>query len=58
MQNWIRIVGSHYTIMHWIWVGVNLDCIDAYAVLEWANDMKLYVFASKHKANACHKHLI
>ena len=30
--------------MQWIWVGVNLGCIDAYAVLEWANDMKLYVF--------------
>ena len=28
------ILGFHYTIMQWIWVGVNLGCIDAYAVLE------------------------
>jgi hypothetical protein len=31
--------------------GVNLKCIDAYAVLEWANDTKLHIFATKHKAN-------
>jgi hypothetical protein len=30
---------------------VNLKCIDAYAVLEWANDTKLHVFSTKHKAN-------
>jgi hypothetical protein len=30
---------------------VNLKCIDAYAVLEWANDTKLHIFATKHKAN-------
>ena len=35
------ILGFHYTIIQWIWVGVNLDCIHANAVLEWANDMKL-----------------
>ena len=27
--------------MQWIWVGVNIGCIDAYPVLEWASDMKL-----------------
>ena len=37
--------------MQWIWVGINLDCIDAYAVQEWTNEMKLHVFATKHKAN-------
>ena len=44
--------------MQWIWVGVSLGCIDAYAVLEWANDMKLHIFATKHKANTYHKYLI
>ena len=43
--------------MQWLWVGVNHDCIDAYAILEWANDMKLHVFATKHKANTYHEHL-
>ena len=43
--------------MQWIWVGVNLGCIDAYGVLEWANEyMKLHVFATKHKANTYHEH--
>ena len=32
-------------------------CIDAYAALEWANDMKLHVFCAKHKANTYHKRL-
>ena len=31
--------------------GVNLKCIDVYAVLEWENDTKFHVFATKHKAN-------
>ena len=39
-------------------MGVNLGYIDVYAVLEWANDMKLHVFAAKHKTNTYHKHLI
>ena len=43
--------------MQWIWVGVNLS-IDAHAVLEQANDIKLHVFATKHKANTYHEHLI
>lgn len=34
--------------MQWISVGVNLSRIYAYAVLEWANDMKLHVFVYKH----------
>ena len=42
---------SLYGIMQWIWRGVNLKCIDAYAVLEWENDTKFHVFATKHKAN-------
>ena len=44
--------------MQWIWVGVNLNCIDVYAVLEKANDGKLHVFATKHEANTYCKHLI
>ena len=44
--------------MQWIWVGVILSCTDVYAVAEWANDMKLHVFATKHKANTYHEHLI
>ena len=51
--------------MQWIRVGVNLDSIDAYAVLDWVNDMKLrlnvmwnYVFSTKRKANTYHEHLI
>ena len=54
----IDIFGFHYTIIQWIWVGVNLSCIDGYAVLDWANDMKLHVFATKHKAITYHEHLI
>ncbi len=38
--------------------GVNLKCIDVYAVLERANDRKLHVFATKHKANTYSEHLI
>ena len=39
-------------------MGVNHGCIDAYGVLELANDMKLQIFATKHKANTYHEHLI
>ena len=35
--------------MQLILVGVNLDCIDAYAVLERVNDTKLHVFAPNGK---------
>jgi hypothetical protein len=50
--SWIYcIFGFHYGVMQWIWRGVNLKCIDAYAVLEWENDTKFHVFATKHKAN-------
>ena len=28
------ILGFHYEIMQLVWVDVNLNCIDAYAVLE------------------------
>ena len=38
--------------------GVSLGCIDTYAVLELANDVKLHVFATEHKANTYHEHLI
>ena len=44
-------------IMHWIWVGVNLGCIDACAVLEWTNSTKLHIFTAKYKANT-YEHLI
>ena len=44
--------------MQWIWVGVNPGCTDTYAVLEWANDMKFGSFATKHKPNTYHEHLI
>ena len=33
---------------------VNLDSIDAYAVLEQANNM--HIFATKHMANTCYEH--
>ena len=52
------MLGFHYTIMQWIWVGVNFGCIGAYAWPERANNMKLYIFATKHKAHTYHKHLI
>ena len=52
------ILGFHYTIMQWIRVGVNLGCIDAYAIPEWMRNMKLYLFATKHKVNTYHEHLI
>jgi hypothetical protein len=45
----------HYGIIQWIWRGVNLKCIDAYAVLECENDTKFHVFATKHKANTCNE---
>jgi hypothetical protein len=51
------VLGFHYGILQWIWRGVNPKCIDAYAVLEWANDTKLHVFATKHKANTCSEQL-
>ena len=44
--------------MKQIWVGVNLNCIDVYAVLERANDKKLHVIATKHEANTYSEHLI
>jgi hypothetical protein len=51
LSNIPGILGFHYGIMQWVWRGVNLKCIDAYVVLEWENDMKFCVFATKHKAN-------
>ena len=44
--------------MQWIKVGISLNCNDAYSVLEWANNMKLDVFASKHEGNIYYEHLI
>ena len=38
--------------------GVNLNSIDVYAVMDSANDMKLHVFDTKHKANTYYEHLI
>ncbi len=38
-------------------MGVNVNCIDVYAVLERANDTKLHVFATKHQANTYSEHL-
>ena len=29
--------------------GSNLDCMDVYTVLVWANDTKYYLIATKHK---------
>jgi hypothetical protein len=51
MSALVSILGFHYGIMQWIWRGVNLKCIDAYAVLEWENYTKFHLFATKHKAN-------
>ena len=39
-------------------VGVNLNCIDAYAVVDLANNMKSHDLATKHKTNTYHEHLI
>ena len=39
-------------------MGVNLGCIDADALLELENDMKLHIFATNDKVNAYHEHLI
>ena len=39
-------------------MGVNLNRIDVYAVLEKANDRKLQVSATKHEANTYSEHLI
>jgi hypothetical protein len=38
--------------------GVNLKCVDAFAVLGGANDRKLHVLATKHKANTYSEQLI
>ena len=38
--------------------GVNLNSIDVYAIMDRANDMKLHVFDTKHKANTYYEHLI
>jgi hypothetical protein len=49
------ILGFHYSIMQWIWQGVNLKCIDACAALEWENDTKFHVLPPNtrliHKTN-------
>ena len=42
------ILGFRNGIKQWIWEGINLGRIDSYVILEWANDMKLHVFATKH----------
>ena len=41
-----------------MWVGVNFNCTDVYAVLEKSNDRKFHAFATRHKANTYSKHLI
>jgi hypothetical protein len=53
-----NILGFHCGILQSIWRGVNLECIDEYAVVESANDTKLHVFATKHKANTYSEQLI
>ena len=55
-QTWLNLVilliyGFHYATMQGIWVEVNLNYIDPYAVLESSNNAKIHVLASKHKAN-------
>ena len=50
-QSNIATLVFHYAILQWIWIRVNLNCIDVYAVLEWATSTKLLVFVTKHKAN-------
>ena len=44
----------HYTVIS---VGVNLMSTKTYAVLRYANGMKLHDFSTKNKANTCFKHL-
>ena len=50
----LAALGSNYAVNL---SGVNLGCFNAYAEVEWANDMKLHVFATKHKTNTYHKYL-
>ena len=38
------------------WVGVNLECVEDYGAWERANDLKLHIFAIKHKADTYSKH--
>ena len=40
-----------YAIMQCTWVRVNLNCTDSHAILELANDMKMHIFTTQHKAN-------
>ena len=53
--NFTRISDSagclHFTGYRIVLSGSGTSLIDAYAVQEWANDIKFHVFATKHKAN-------
>ena len=40
-----------YAIMEWTWVRVNLNCTDSHAILEKANDIKMHISTTQHKAN-------
>ena len=44
-----------YAIMQCTWVRVNLNCTDSHAILELANDMKMHIFTTQHKANTSMK---
>ena len=45
-----NIGGFHWESFILNWVGDNLNCIDDYAALKWANDSKLDIFAAKQNA--------
>ena len=49
---------TYYVILKGFWEGLNLNCIDVYAALEWANNTKLHILATKHKAITYTEHLI
>ena len=50
----LRLRKRHYAV---ILVGVNLMSTKTYAVLRYANGIKLHDFSTKNKADTCFKHL-
>lgn len=44
--------------MEWILARFNVNCRSLFHLLQWANEAKLHVFATKHKSNTNYEHLI
>ena len=51
------VAGFHQTFLILNWVEINLKFITNDATQEWGNASKLFMFAIKHKADTCSKHL-